>query len=104
MFAHDTPLLGVQLRTLALAEVLPQSLAFRAYGGIVRLLKVATAAPERGDDGCGHRWLEQWLCQPTTFADMNEVYSSGGLIGVVEVRARDAAEPIEAVGITGPDQ
>ena len=44
-----------------LAELVPEPLAFGADGRVVRLLEVAAPAPERGDDGSRHLWLEHRL-------------------------------------------
>jgi hypothetical protein len=84
--------------------LVPDSLSFRADGRIVRLLKIASTATEGGDNGCRNTGFEHRLGHPKAWADVHEIDGCRGLIAVEEVRAVDAAQPVETVGVAGPDE
>lgn len=70
----------------------------------MRLLKVAPAAAKGGDNGWRSVGFEHRLGQPPARTYMHKVHGSRGRIVVVEVGTLDAAQPVEALGIAGPDE
>ncbi len=68
----------------------------------MRLLEIAAAPCECGEHRGGHFGFEHRIGDPSTRPDVDEV--DGGTRVVVEERAVDAAEPVEAVGVAGPHE
>jgi hypothetical protein len=70
----------------------------------MRLLKVASTAAKRGDNGCRSVGFEHRLGQPLARTHVHKIGGGGGRSGVVEVRPFDSAQPVEALGVAGPDE
>ena len=81
----------------------PYSSCMPADGSVMRLLKVASTAAKGGDNCCRSIGFEHRLGQPTAWTHVHKIDSRRVRVGIVEIRPVNTTQPVQALGIAGPD-